>query len=84
MWTISANEELSAFITPSYRMWSVADIFIQEKSTYVSHRSYCNGAEISKFSEILEELSMHKQCVPGSFLSTYSQEPGYEDSMYSD
>ena len=50
----------------------------------IPHRSYCNGAEISKFSEILGELSMRKQCVPGSFFSAHSQEPGYKDSMYSD
>ena len=41
----------------------------------------CNGAdftEISKFPEILGELSMRKQCVPGSFFSAHAQEPGNE------
>ena len=32
--------------------------------------------EISKFPEILGKLSMHKQCVPGSFLPAHTQEPG--------
>ena len=34
--------------------------------------------EISKFPEILGKLSMRKQCVPGSFLSTHAREPGNE------
>ena len=37
--------------------------------------SWCNGAdftEISKFPEILGELSMHKQCVSGSFFSAHA------------
>ena len=34
--------------------------------------------EISKFPEILGELSMHKQCVPGSFLTAHALEPGNE------
>ena len=34
--------------------------------------------EISKFPEILGELSMRKQCVPGSFFSAHAQEPGNE------
>ena len=34
--------------------------------------------EISKFPEILAELSMHKQCVPGSFFSAHALEPGNE------
>ena len=41
----------------------------------------CNGADftkISKFPEILGELSMRKQCVPGSFFSAHAQEPGNE------
>ena len=44
---------------------------------------WCNGAdftEISKFPEILGELSMRKQCVPGSFLSAHALEPGNEAS----
>ena len=46
-------------------------------------RGWCNGAdftEISKFPEILGELSMRKQCVPGSFLSAHALEPGNEAS----
>ena len=42
-------------------------------------RGWCNGAdftEISKFPEILGELSMRKQCVPGSFFSADTLEPG--------
>ena len=45
---------------------------------------WCNGAdftEISKFPEILGELSMCKQCVPGSFFSAHAQEPGNEASV---
>ena len=40
--------------------------------------------EISKFPEIMGELSMRKQCVPGSFFSTHTREPGNEasDSAY--
>ena len=34
--------------------------------------------KISKFPEILAELSMCKQCVPGSFFSAYALEPGNE------
>ena len=34
--------------------------------------------EISKFPEILGELNMHKQCVPGSFFSTHALESGNE------
>ena len=34
----------------------------------------------SEFPEILGELSMRKQCVPGSFLSAHAQEPGNEAS----
>ena len=34
--------------------------------------------EISKFPEILGELSMRKQCVPGSFFSAHAREPGNE------
>ena len=44
-------------------------------------RGWCNRAdftEISKFPEILGELSMCKQCVPGSFFSAHAQEPGNE------
>ena len=44
---------------------------------------WCNGAdftEIFKFPEILGELSIHKQCVPGYFFSTHALEPGNEAS----
>ena len=34
--------------------------------------------EISKFLEILGELSMREQCVPGSIFSAHAQEPGNE------
>ena len=37
--------------------------------------------EISKFPEILGELSMCKQCVPGSFFSAHAQEPGNEANI---
>ena len=40
---------------------------------------WCNRAdftESSKFPEILGELSMRKQCVPGSFFSAHALEPG--------
>ena len=39
--------------------------------------------KISKFPEILGELSMRKQCVPGAFSSTHALEPGNEaGSLY--
>ena len=39
--------------------------------------------EISKFPEreILGELSMRKQCVPGFFFSAHALEPGNEASL---
>ena len=36
--------------------------------------------EISQFPKILGELSMHKQCVLGSFFSTHAREPGNKAS----
>ena len=39
--------------------------------------------EISKFPEILGKLSMHKQCVPGSFLPAHIREPGNEATQCS-
>ena len=38
--------------------------------------------KISKFPEILGELSMCKQCVPGSFLSAHALEPGNEAMLW--
>ena len=38
--------------------------------------------EISKFPEILGKLSMHKQCVPGSFLPAHAREPGNEATKH--
>ena len=37
--------------------------------------------EISKFPEILGELSMDKLCVPGSFFSAHTRKPGNEAKM---
>ena len=37
--------------------------------------------EISKFPEILGELSICKQCVPGSSFSTHTREPGNEAKL---
>ena len=37
--------------------------------------------KISKFPEILGELRMRKQCVPGSFFSAHAQEAGNEPRM---
>ena len=34
--------------------------------------------KISEFPEILGELSMHEQCVQGSFFSAHALEPGNE------
>ena len=48
---------------------------------------WCNGADftkISKFPEILGELSMRKQCVPGSFFSAHAQEPGNKATLACD
>ena len=59
----------SLFRHCSHREWSMAGIFhTGEVSTPC--RGQCNGAdftEISKFPEILGQLSMRKQCVPGFF-----------------
>ena len=38
--------------------------------------------KISEFPEILGELSMRKQCVPGSFSSAHALEPGNEANIY--
>ena len=53
---------------------------IREKSAYLAEVSVTEQIlwKISKFPEILGELSMCKQCVPGSFLSTHALEPGNE------
>ena len=54
--------------------------FIREKSAYLVEVSVTEQIlrKISKFPEILGELSMRKQCVPGSFLSAHALEPGNE------
>ena len=54
----------------------------------VRHLSYGSLAEVSiteqillkfpKFPDLLGEVSMRKQCVPGSFVSAHTQEPGNE------
>ena len=50
---------------------------------YVVKRFMCSVTEpkISKSPEILGELSMRKQCVPGSFFSAHAQEPGNEANL---
>ena len=55
--------------------------FIWENLACCAEGGWCNGADfmkISKIQEILGELSMRKQCLPGSFFSTHAQEPGNE------
>ena len=54
--------------------------FMREKSAYLAEVGVTEAdfTEISKFPEILGELSMRKQCVPGSFLSAHALEPGNE------
>ena len=56
--------------------------FIREKSAYLAEVRVTEQIlrKISKFQEILGELSMRKQCVPGSFLSAHALEPGNEAS----
>ena len=50
--------------------------FIQEKSAFLVEVSVTEQI-LQKFPpEILGELSMRKQCVPGSFFSAHAQEPG--------
>ena len=66
--TIPASEELSTFVAPSS----------SSTRSVVSDRHLLDGIsrhtlrKISKFPEILGELSMRKQCVPGSFFSTHA------------
>ena len=59
--------------------------FIREKLAYLAEVSVMEqiSRKISKFPEILEELSMRKQCVPGSFFSAHAQEPGNESNILS-
>ena len=65
-----------------HRAWSGTGTFYAGE-VGIPCGGWCNGAdftEISKFPEILGELSMRKQCVPGSFLSaprTRAWERGY-------
>ena len=53
---------------------------LYRKSAYLAEVSVTEHIlrKISKFPEILGELSMHKQCVPGSFFSAHALEPGNE------
>ena len=53
---------------------------MREKSAYLAEVGVTEQIlrTISKFPEILGELSMRKQCVPGSFLSAHALEPGNE------
>ena len=63
-----------------HRAWSGTGTFYTGE-VGIPYGGWCNGAdftEISKFPEILGELSMRKQCVPGSFLSAHALEPGNE------
>ena len=57
--------------------------FIREKSVCLAEVSVTEQVlrEISKFPEILGELSMRKQCVPDSFFSAHAREPGNEASQ---
>ena len=56
---------------------------IREKSVRLTEVSVTDQVlqEISKFPEILGELSMRKQCVPGSFFSAHTPEPGNEATV---
>ena len=64
----------------SYKRPGYEATFIREKSAYLAEVSVTEQIlrTISKFPEILGELSMRKQCVPGSFLSAHALEPGNE------
>ena len=79
-WTIPASEELSALVAPSSSS-GTGTFYTGEVG--IPCGGWCNGAdfmEISKFPEILGELSMRKQCVPGSLSSSPALEPGNEAS----
>jgi len=71
-WTIPVSDKLIAFIAPSsLSTQSVVSgrHLSRGKSWHISWRF--NGQilpKYPKFLEILWKLSMHKQCVPGSFL----------------
>ena len=54
--------------------------FIREKSACLMEVSVTEHI-LRKFPEILGELSMHKQWVPGSFFFAHTQEPGNEASL---
>ena len=57
-----------------HRAWSGTGTFYMGE-VGIPCGGWCNGAdftEISKFPEILGELSMRKQCVPGSFFSVHA------------
>ena len=69
-----------------HRAWSVTGIFCMEEVS-IPCGGWCNGADfmgISKFPEILGELSMFKQCVSGSFFSAHALEPGNEATTLTD
>ena len=81
--TIPASKELSTFVVPSSSSTQsvVSDRhLLYRKSAYLAEVSVTEHIlrKISKFPEILGELSMRKQCVPGSFLSAHTLEPGNE------
>ena len=86
---ISTSEELSAFVTllsSSAQSGSVVGIFHMEEAG-MPCGGQCNRADfvkISKFPEILGELSMRKQCVPGSFFSVHAHEPGNKVNAWPD
>ena len=48
-------------------------LYVAQSKTF----DYWPQDTVSKFPE-MRELSMRKQCVPGSFLSAHAQEPGNE------
>ena len=63
-----------------HRTWSGTGTFYTGE-VGIPCGGWCNGADftgISKFPEILGELSMRRQCVPGSFFSAHTLEPGKE------
>ena len=63
-----------------HRVWSVTGI-LYTGEVCMPCGGYCNRAdftELSKFPDILGELSMHERCVPGSFFSAHAWEPGNE------
>ena len=80
-WIILVSKELIAFIAPSSSStqergeWQAS--VARKKSACLTEVSVA-GRFYCKIPRNPGELSMRKQCVPGSFFSAHAQEPGNE------